>query len=370
MGKKILVLGTGNAQVDITKYCKENGYEVFACSNARGGNAEEYVDHFSLINITDVDEVEKYAKSIEVDIVYSVGSDVAMPTVCEVSKRLALPVFVDTTIAEICNTKTLLREALGNDFYGNVGFQRITSKDEKINVMFPAIMKPVDSQGQRGVYEINSEEEFQIHFEKSMSFSRKKELIVEEYVSGREMSVNTFRYNGETVFSLVTDRETWEDFPGGIIHKHIVPSLLDNDTISKIEMMTNDVMNILQINNGPAYFQVKLDSNNNPKLIEVTPRLDGCHMWKVIKYFCDVDLLDLSMQLLNGNFDKSKVVTKENGKYILEFLCEKPGNKFNRSKYNIDNAIELVWYYEDCEEIRSMNGYMEKGGFIIRGNNE
>lgn len=30
--KKILILGAGNAQVDLIEYCKEKGYDVFGCS--------------------------------------------------------------------------------------------------------------------------------------------------------------------------------------------------------------------------------------------------------------------------------------------------------------------------------------------------
>ena len=108
--KKILILGTGNAQEDIIRYCKDEGFEVYACSYTSGDNAEKYADHFSLINITAIDEIIKYVVDNKIDLVYSVGSDLAMPSVAAVSERLDMPHFVSLNAAHICNNKNLLRE--------------------------------------------------------------------------------------------------------------------------------------------------------------------------------------------------------------------------------------------------------------------
>lgn len=364
--KKILILGTGNAQVDLAKYCKDNDFEVYGCSYTKGGNAEEYLDHFVQIDIVDSEKIADYAKENQIRFIYSIGSDIAMPTVCSVSQKLGLPYLVDRKIAKICNTKTLLREALGKNFEGNVCYQRIRKINDDILIPFPVMMKPVDSQGQRGVAKISSESEFNEHFDKAMQYSRKKELIIEEYIDGPEVSVNAFRVNGKTIFSLVTDRDTWEKYPGGIIHKHIVPSKLAKDVVQRIVEMSEHALTTLHIDNGPAYLQVKLNDKNEPKLIEITPRLDGCHMWRVIKEYCGIDLLKMTIDLLTEESISDRLELKNNGDFILEFMCEKPGNTCNYGNYNFKDSIDYVWYYKDGEEVRPMNGYMEKCGYLIR----
>lgn len=368
--KKILILGTGNAQVDLAKYCKEHGYEVYGCSYNKGGNAEKYLDYFHLINIVDVNAVEALVKKERIGFVYSVGSDIAMPTVSKVSENLHLPCFVNYETARLCNTKNDLREFLGAEFVGNVKHQKIERVEDEIIVPFPCVMKPEDAQGQRGVFKLESKDEFARFFAKSMEYTRSKRLILEEYVEGPEISVNVFRLDGKTIFSLITDRDTWENLPGGIIHKHIVPTkIIGEDVERAINDLVERVLNSLKINDGPAYFQIKIKDNKYPKLIEVTPRLDGCHMWKVIKYYCNIDLLKCSMLLLENNKeDLLKEISKFkiNGKFILEFLCKEPNKECNYADYELGDYVEKTWYYNDGDTVKQMNGYMEKCGYIIK----
>ncbi len=368
--KKILILGTGNAQVDLAKYCKEHEYEVYGCSYSKGGNAEKYLDHFHLINIVDTDAIEELVKKENIDYVYSVGSDIAMPSVSKVNKNLNLPCFVEYETARLCNTKNDLREHLGSNFEGNVKYQKIEHIDDEIIVPFPCMMKPEDAQGQRGVFKVENEEEFKQYFEKSMEHTRSKRLILEEYIDGPEISVNVFRLDGNTLFSLITDRDTWTNLPGGIIHKHIVPTKISDEEVkNRINDLVERVLDSLNINNGPAYFQIKIKDNKYPKLIEVTPRLDGCHMWNVIKNYCNVDLLNCSMLLLEGKKEEIlEQISKFNinGEFILEFMCKEPNKKCNYSDFELGDYIEKTWYYNDGDIVKKMNGYMEKCGYIIK----
>ena len=364
--KKILILGIGNAQVDPIKLLKEKGYEVHTCSYTSNGRGKEFGDQFALINITDFDAVLEYVKSNDIDIVYSTGSDLAMPTASYVSEKLKLPHFISTETSKLCNTKQELRRFIGDEVY-NVMFQEIESKTCEIQLEYPFIMKPVDSQGQRGIKLINSKAEFENHFEVALSHSRSKKIIIEEFIEGPEISANVYMLDGEVVFSLISDRISWPQFEGGIIHKHIIPSkVIDKDSEKSVNDMIKSVTKKLNINNGPAYFQIKIQ-NNKPKLIEVTPRLDGCHMWRLIKESTGVDLLNITMShLIENNIDKKHFSINEIDKqYILEFICKEPNSIVEGTEFNIENTLHLEEYYKKGEKVKPMNGYMEKIGYYI-----
>ena len=147
-------------------------------------------------------------------------------------------------------------------------------------------------------------------------------------------------------------------YPGGIIHKHIVPTTIQSEDVkNRINNLVEECLDRIGILNGPAYFQIKLKDNQYPKIIEMTPRLDGCHMWKVIKYYCNVDLLYCSMELLQGNKDTVKHNIEkynENGNYILEFMCDKPESKCDFSQYNFDNSLETVYYYQNGDTVQDL----------------
>ncbi len=363
--KKILVLGTGKPQGDLMRACKERGMEVFACSYKSGYPSEKDADHFELINITDAESVKEYAKRIGADYVYSAGSDVAMPTALSVSEELGLVHFCPSEAALICNHKPSLRDALGNGFPGNIRHIKVTSPELPHGVSFPLMMKPSDAQGQRGVVRVDSYEEYKNNFERSISFSREGALILEEFVEGCEISVNTFSANGELVFFLPSERVTWEDLPGGIIHRHVLPLDISDELREKIRDLVVRTLQKLKIGSGPAYFQIMIDRSNEPKLIEVTPRLDGCHMWRLIKYSTGVDLMSMTLDALEGVYPASPVEFSVKP-YETEFLCLKPGSVFGKSMFDVSPCEYLEWYYNDGETVKEMNGYMEKCGYAIR----
>ncbi len=365
--KKILVLGTGMPQGDLINACKAHGMEVHACSYKAGYVSEKYADHFELINIVDAAAVEEYAKKICADFVYSAGSDVAMPTAFKVSENIGLPCFCPSDTAVTCNHKPLLREALGNSFEGNLLYQKVFSSDEKITIPFPLMMKPTDSQGQRGVCRVNNIEEFKANFEHSVSFSREQAVILEEFIEGDEISVNTFSKNGELLFFLPSDRIVWEEFPGGIIHRHVLPCKYTacKETCDRIRDLVERTLNKLNINNGPAYFQIMISKNGIPKIVEVTPRLDGCHMWRLIKYSTGVDLLSMTVDALCGSYP-DKMIEFDVKPYETEFLCLPAGSVFDKTRFNVAPYEFLEWYYECGDVVNRMNGYMEKCGFAIR----
>lgn len=361
--QRILVLGIGNAQVDLLQHLKrEYEIEIHALSNNNIGRGLKYTDKFSCIDITKKNDVLEYCQQHKINIIYSVGSDVAMPTVAYVSEQLGLPSFISYDTALTCNNKDLFRNKL-KECYGSVPFQMIEKDNVLINVPFPAIVKPVDSQGQRGVSTIYSIPELPTAFEHAIQFSRAQRVIVEKKIDGPEISVNVYIKNGELVFFLPSGRISWEQFDGGIIHKHILPCNLTNNAIINIKKLVNETLFNLEINNGPAYFQIKM-CGNNPYLIEVTPRLDGCHMWRLILEATGVNLLEISIKHLLGiRIDFPYQIDVKNSS--LEFICQPPNTLYK--KPIIDKGYQYFEsYYEDNDLVKEMNGKMEKCAYLVR----
>lgn len=363
--KKVLILGTGDAQADALAYLKDQGVQTHALSNAQTGAGMAHADFFELIDIRDVDQVEAYARKHQVDAVYSTGSELAMPTACLVSERLNLPRFVSSHTALLCQNKQELRRVLG-DIPGNLRWRQIHARQDMQGWdTFPAMLKPVDSQGQRGVVRIDSMADFEREFDRSMGFSPSKTLLVEEFVDGPEISVNVFLNDGELAFYLPSDRYVFDDLPGGIIREHYLPcKFVPSHMDDALRTMVVSMLDKLDIKNGPAYFQIKI-AKDGPRLIEVTPRLDGCHMWRLIRQYCGADLMHATFQKLVFDRDVDLTCNPVQHEKRLRFTCQKPGCAFNRDDYHVQGADYLYWYYETGQTVRSLNGFMEKGGYVI-----
>ena len=160
---KVLVLGVASVQLDAVVELKKMGCETFTIAMAKDGPAADAADHFDIINILDEEAVVKHILDNNIDVVYSTGSDLAMPVACRISERLGMPHFVTSKAAYICNHKNAMRETLTRDCEGNIPYQ-VMSEIEKVDIDFPAILKPSDAQGQRGIFLINSLLHFNFHF--------------------------------------------------------------------------------------------------------------------------------------------------------------------------------------------------------------
>ncbi|MBE6019103.1 MAG: ATP-grasp domain-containing protein [Clostridiales bacterium] len=369
MKKRILILGAGNAQIDAIEYCKAHGYEVVGCSYTTVDCGIPHLDIFEQVDIKSIEGVTALAEKYGVSAIYSVGSDLAMPVVMKVSADLGLPHFISAEAAETCHSKGKMREALGAGFEGNAAFMVCSTLEEALEYTdFPAMMKPVDSQGQRGCFKVMSSEDIKLHFAASLDYSFEGQVIIEQYIDGPEVSVNAYMQDGVMKFALVSDRYAFDDLPGGIIKEHRVPSsFADEEAKAKTVDLAARVAEKIGISNGPFYCQIKLMGGTEPVIIEVTPRLDGCHMWNLIKHYCGADLLDACFRhLLEGDSVLDGKYDMPREEYSLEFMSKAPNTSFSKADFDTDGSEHVCYYYKDGDRVLKINGYIEKCGYVIR----
>lgn len=367
---KILILGVGHAQLDLFNVCRVLGFEIVACGNSEDGPGVALADSFSLIDICDIAGVKEVAEKESVDLIYSVGSDFAMPTVCSVSQMLGLPFFVSPEVARLCRVKSNLREFLGKDFAGNVEYQVLRNAEGFQGGQFPLVMKPVDSQGQRGVRTVRTIDDIHRYLESTRAFSRRGEVVVETALFGSEVSVNTYLISGKLVACCISDRLCWQQFDGGLVRKHVIPSKYTGTKVEvKIVDLVSRILAKLGISDGPCYFQVMIISGE-PYLIEVSPRFDGCHLWRLISLCSPINLLEFSVRHLAGDYSrpfacKDRPFSSADRRYCLEFFYDYPGSVMESDKFALSNPLFVQWYYENGEIIQPKNGIFEKCGYQI-----
>ena len=364
-GKKAIILGTGPAQKDAVKYLIQTGWYVIGCSYRHEGPALPLVNRFELIDIRDVRALHSLAVHEGVRFVYSIGSDIAMPVISTISDSLDLPCFVPCETAELMQNKIKLREYLCSKNVSKMPWRKVsTTQDLEGWSTYPAVIKPACSQGQRGVFQVFSAEEASRRTDEAISHSIDGLAIIEKFLDGREMSANLFLVDGNIRFLIYSNRNILETVPGGIPMSHDVPSGLSSYDRRKMDALVLRTVQVLGLKNGPVYFQLKLTSDG-PRLIEVTPRLDGCHLWRLIKMSTGVDLLAATFQLLIGRGEESLFGTTPL-RYTLNFFHGSTGERFSKKTLEIPKNPEFIdFYYHDGDEIKAVNGRIEKIGYWI-----
>lgn len=365
--KRAIILGVGNAQVDAIKYLQSEGWFVIGCSYRNEGPGAPLVDQFELINITDHTAIRSLAEKENVQFVYSIGSDFAMPTIVKVSQSLGLPSFLTLDQANHLNDKSSLRNFLFQNQLNPVKFFTAKSLDQALLWdSYPVIIKPIDSQGQRGVFTVQSRGDLAQWFDKAMRFSPSKTVIIEEYLDGPEISANLFLHKGQIIHNFISDRFAVENVPGGIPQSHRLPSkFCFGDALIQTNALIQKCVELIGIKNGPMYFQLKLTSMG-PRIIEITPRLDGCHIWQLIKYCWNVNLLALTFRLLlNQPLDNDEPLILQKSAQLV-FSHTPPGEPYTTiGKVLPTQIIHHVAYYQEGERVNAINGILEKTGYMI-----
>ena len=85
--KTVLIPGAGYPQIDAIEYCKSKGYRVAGCSYRHGDAGEHLLDEFKQVDIKDAEGLAAFAQECGASLIYTVGSDVAMPAVMEASEK-------------------------------------------------------------------------------------------------------------------------------------------------------------------------------------------------------------------------------------------------------------------------------------------
>ncbi|WP_311487631.1 ATP-grasp domain-containing protein [uncultured Helcococcus sp.] len=366
MKRKILILGGGQSQVDLAIEAKKKDLEVYVIGGNLVDDIKQHTDHFEKIDIRDKDKVKSYVINNNIDFIFTMGLETALPIITEISEKLNLPNFFSSQSLEKFNDKYKWRRELG-DIEGNLKSQSAKKlEDLETWDIYPAFLKPVDGSGQRGVYRVENFDDVKKVFDKSIKFSKSGTLIIEEYAGGYEISVNSFMVDNELVNYIISDRISYTEYPGGIIKEHIIkPHIVSDELDEKIRKLVLAVNQKMGFENGHIYFQMKIDGDK-VNLIEFTPRYDGCHMWKLINYATDINFVQMSLDFLLGNKPEIKENIIKDGVFITKFISDKPHIIVDRSKYELpSDYLALHWYYKDGDKVKSVTGYMEKIGYYM-----
>jgi carbamoylphosphate synthase large subunit len=263
-----------------------------------------------------------------------------------------------------------MRNFLNSHDFGNVEYSTIKSENEIEDWdTFPCIVKPVDSQGQRGVQLIRSKDYLGDAVKIALKSSEKGLAIVEEYLDGIEISCNVLMQNGICLFDVLSERLVHGGKLIGIPKGHLVPCInVSLENIDNSLKLVHKIIEGLGIKNGCLYFQMKVTSKGI-RVIEIAPRLDGCHMWRLIKHATGHNYLANTIDTLIEK--SSNIVLRpavEQGDFYELIFQQAPLNSsFYKSEHPVPvDALYHEYRYLDGDRINPVNGKLENVGYYVR----
>lgn len=280
--KKIMILGASILQVPAIEKAIDMGLEVIAVdidSNALGFKIPDVKKE--IISTIDIESVMSAAKKHNIDAIMTLASDMPIMTVAKVSKKLGL-VGVDLDTAIKATNKSKMRESLKSFGVPVPLFYKVDSLDKCIKAVnkikdkgYKCILKPADNSGSRGIVLLPdfNEKTINIAYNYSKNNSRNKIVMVEEFMEGPEVSVETISVDGKCNIIQITDKIT-TGAPYFVEMGHSQPSQLPDSIIDKIKEITIAANKAIGIISGPSHTEIKI-TQNGPKIVEIGARLGG-----------------------------------------------------------------------------------------------
>lgn len=272
---KIAIIGASYLQKPLVLKAKELGHETHCFAWEEGAVCKDIADYFYPISILDKEEICKKCQSLNIEAILSIASDAAVPTVNFVASTLNLISNADST-SVITTNKYEMRKCLFQKNISSPRFLLIKKGHEYdlTNLKWPLIVKPTDRSGSRGVQKINSPQEAQIAIANAQSESFNQDAIVEEYITGKEISIETISWKGKHYILAITDKVT-TDAPYFVELEHHQPALLSSAIQEKVSALTINALNALNIQYGASHTEIKITPNNELYIIEVGARMGG-----------------------------------------------------------------------------------------------
>ena len=217
-GKKLLILGGNPETSALVRLANEMGIKTIVASFRANDDAKKYAWKSSDVDGMDVPGLVALAREEQVDGVLVGVADMLVPSYCKVCDALGLPCYATQQIVDVFSFKDVFKATC--ESYGVHGVPEYYL-DETLNprdvekIVFPVMIKPVDSSSGMGMTVCNSAEELPKAVEKALSVSSKKRFIVERFMEGVEdVGVYYTFKDGYCSASCIYDRYTTDEQPG------------------------------------------------------------------------------------------------------------------------------------------------------------
>jgi S-sulfo-L-cysteine synthase (3-phospho-L-serine-dependent) len=252
-----------------------------------------------------------------------------VPVVADVTERLGLP-SIGRTTAHLMTHKVAMRRTLGEAGVPQPRFAAVRdlreSRSAVETVGVPAVLKPADSGGQRGVFRIESQDDLDGHLHAALAESRSGEAILESFVEGIEMNGIVVARGGEATLLTLSDRLRPPGIGFGVGWIHVYPASIYADQLALSERVAVQAVQALGLRDGIAFPQLIASPDGEVVVVEVAARVPGGQMADLVRHAVGVDLIEVALaQALGEPVPDATALPRFSQPLAIRFLTAQPG---------------------------------------------
>lgn len=357
---KLAIIGASTGQQKLCIKAHEMGITTIGIAWSNGAVCKDLFDKFYDVSIMDFDKVIEICKQEQVDGVVTNGSNLTIESSSYVAEALKFPCTPYATIKAIKDKHFVRQKTKDID-----GLQQVKNYeyDGQEPLFFPCIVKPVSGAAKEGVSFVANKDEFA----KAIRYAQgdngeKKKILIEEFIEGREVSVESISFHGNHYVIQVTDKDS-TGAPHFVEIGHHQPANITNDLRNRINSVIPKILQAVQFQNGATHIELKINNKNEIYLIEINPRGGGDEISNtLVELSTNVDYVKAMIEVALNTFHPTSI---HNTKFAgIYYLCKQTQAHLAFFQ-NLKNEPWLVKKDIVNYELNEATGNRDRNGYFI-----
>jgi biotin carboxylase len=367
------VLGGGRHQVPLIRAAEERGVEVVLVDYLPDAPGRAVATHSLVQDALDSAAAIDAGRRFGIDGVVTTGTDLAVVTMADVAAALGLPFWISPDAARTATDKTLMHGAF--EAHGVAGARRLllmpADEPDVGDVPYPVVVKPADSQGQRGVTRVDGVAGLPAAVELARRHSATRRVLVEQFLTGPEITANAWVQGGDVVLLAVNDRVSYNPPPHiGVAYQHVHPSHHALPHLDDIRDQLRRVATAYGMANGPLYAQM-IVGDDRACIVEAAARVGGGHESSMFPLITGTDvesrLLDLALTGTCEPFGYDMTRADPPAHVAVTFVLGRAGtvDRFESLDSRPDGIVEAGWYCRPGTELGDVRDSLGRIGYFV-----
>lgn len=306
-----------------------------------------------------------------------------VPLCALIRETLGIKFGISYEAAFRCRNKKETRKILSDTNINTVKYQLIHSFYEAETALkmipLPVVIKPSNDAGSKMVYCCKTKDEvhsaiISIQSCKNNLVGEKldDEILLEEFLTGPEFSIETYTFQGKTKIIAITAKKVLSPF-FPIEVGHTVPAKLPTNLVEEIEKLVKIAISALEIDFSITHIEMKL-TPSGPKIIEINARPGGDEIPKLVEMTTGLNLHKISLLISLGiPIEMADVTAKESNSASIRFLIADNDGIVELGKQldilSNPYVTQLKINVNDGDTVeKTTSNYNRLGYFIVKGN--
>ncbi len=359
--KKLMLLGGLRYLIPVIKAAHEQGYYVITADYLPDNIAHKYSDEYCNVSIIDKEAVLEKARKLNIDGIMSFACDPGVVAASYVQNKMGLPSFGPFESVEILQNKDKFRAFLKEHHFNVPWAYGFSSKEEAWNERskfeYPLIVKPTDSAGSKGCSRVDTEKQLIAAIEYAFKYSIGGHIIIEEFLEKKGYSSDTdsYSYNGELKFvSFCAQRFDANATNPYTPAAYSWPSTFTDREEAYLTSEIQRLISLLGMKTSVWNIETRIGINNEPYIMELTPRGGGNRLCEMIRYATGVDMITAITRAMVGDEPAPIEQKPYNGHWAEIILHADRDGEF----------VELIIAPDFCGEVIEKDLWVKAGDHV------